>query len=346
MAKKKAASKTEKKEVAANNDILLKELSKKYGSESIISADTIVSKPQQIIPISPQLDLGLNGGIPEGSWIILSGPPKAGKSSLALWIASICQRPEYGGRHVYYLDAEGRLKKMNLMGTKGLDLNKITVIQSSEGNIIPAEKFADAGRDIIKGDPGCVLIVDSASAMCSAKELAEDSSGQIRSLGPKIMANFCRTMGTVVPVQRTIVIMIQHLIANTSGYGPAQYEDGGRKIQYQADIKLRCKGFQAWMIGDKQIGQNVTWDVVTSALGPPGAKVENKLRYNEGIDVEWEIIDLACEFSIIKKAGAWFSLEYNGEEYKAQGQAKMRDHLLEHPDQLEFIKNELKAIME
>jgi len=345
MAKKKSKDSEETNELKNSNYNLLKELSKKFGAETFVNADQIINKPQQIISISPKMDIGLSGGIPEGSWVILSGPPKAGKSSTALYIASLCQKPENGSRNVYYLDAEGRMKKMNLLGTKGLDLNKITVIQSSEGSIISAETFANIAKDIIRSDPGAVLIIDSTSAMCSEKELSEDTSGQIRSLGPKIMANFCRTNGTVVPVQRTIVIMIQHLIANTSGYGPTQYEDGGRKMQYQADIKLRCKSFKAWTSGETQIGQEITWDVVTSALGPPGQKVVSNLRYNYGIDKEWEIIDLACEFGIIKKAGAWFSYSIDEKEFKAQGQEKLRDLLADNQSHMNFIQKELKEML-
>lgn len=355
MAKKKTKSTDSEDQVNEDSNIvqmghndLIKQLRKKYGQESIVNADVILERKQQVIPITPKLDIGLNGGIPEGSWIILSGPPKCGKSSLALWIASICQKQENGNRNTYYLDAEGRLKKMNLLGTKGLQIDKVNVVQSSEGAIISAETFANIGTEIIKGDPGCVLIVDSTSAMCSDKELSEDVTGQTRALGPRIMANFCRKMGTVVPVQRTIVILIQHLIANTSGYGPAQYEDGGRKIQYQCDIKLRCKSFSKWEDTEtsKQIGQNVTWDVITSALGPPGEVVVNNIRYNEGIDVAWEIMDLACDFSIIKKGGSWFSYVADDEtEYRAQGQPKFKKILDENPLVYKEIHDKVRTMM-
>ena len=53
------------------------------------------------------------------------------------------------------------------------------------------------------------------------------------------MASFCRKLGNVVPVNRSIVWIIQHLIANTSGYGSPFMEDGGNKIVYQGDVKIR-----------------------------------------------------------------------------------------------------------
>lgn len=346
MAKK---AKTQETEIKVSNHIL-DIITKKYGKSGVVNAQDILDRPQHIFSISPKLDIGLSGGIPEGSWVILSGPQKCGKSSLALWIASLVQKPENGSRNVYYIDAEGRLKKMNLSGTNGLDLEKFTVIQSSVEKIFSAEEFLDICETVIKNDPGCLVIIDSSSALCSSKEMIDDLSGQTRSIGPKLFSSFCKRMGTVVPVQRTTVIVIQHLIANTSGYGPSQMEDGGRKLQYQVDVKLRCKGIEKWEEGNgedkRQIGQMVKWDVMYSALGPPGQEVVSALRYGEGIDTVWEMIDLSCDLGLISKGGAWFTLFPNEENpIKIQGLNNLRNYLVEKPELLEKLENSYKEIM-
>lgn len=57
-----------------------KDLEKKYVKGVCVSADTIIEQQKKIISMSPKMDIGLSGGIPEGTWILCSGSPKRGKA--------------------------------------------------------------------------------------------------------------------------------------------------------------------------------------------------------------------------------------------------------------------------
>lgn len=340
MAKKKAES------VSVQPDIreqLRASIIKKYGEGIAREMTELKDESKIIIPVSPTMDRALHGGIPEGSWVILSGPEKMGKTTLALQIAANAQQPEYGGKTVYYLDVEGRFKDMNLNTVASFQSDKCEHIRSQFGKILSAEDYLNIAMDIIKGHPGCILVIDSASALCAAKEMTGELTAQARNDGPKLLATFCRQMGNVVPINNVTVIMIQHLIANTSGYGPTKMEDGGNKIKYQVDVKLRGKGAEKWLdTENNQIGQLANWDVVCSALGPPGAKVQNYVRYGYGIDNIMETIELASDFGIINKAGAWYSFDYNEEEVKVQGMEKMHKLFTEEPEKFKFIAEQVK----
>lgn len=283
----------------------------------MVGAALIADDEQTLIQVSPSIDIGIGGGIPPGSWVNLSGKPKCGKSTLALHIAAKSQLAEYGSRPTFIIDVEHRIKPMHLKGISGLklaektgDYSGLQIIRSTQKNILGAEELLTAASNIIKTHPNATLIVDSTSALCSAVEQSADISGQTRNLGPKIIASFCRKMASVVPVQNTIVVMIQHLIANTSGYGSPFLEDGGSKMQYQSDVKLRCKGVKPWTVGNEQIGQDVTWEVLWSANGPPGAKCVSKLRYGIGIDEVAEMVDIGVDLGLVDKAGAWFTMPF------------------------------------
>lgn len=52
----------------------------KYGEQIICSSNELFDKPKQVIPVSLALDVGLSGGVPEGSVVLISGPPKFGKA--------------------------------------------------------------------------------------------------------------------------------------------------------------------------------------------------------------------------------------------------------------------------
>jgi hypothetical protein len=48
-----------------------------------------------------------------------------------------------------------------------------------------------------------------------------------------------RKNAAYISINKITLIIVQHLITNTSGYGAPFLEDGGQKIKYQADVKLR-----------------------------------------------------------------------------------------------------------
>ena len=322
-------------------------ISEKFKADLMKEASFLKDDKRIVIPISPAVDRGIHGGIPEGSWVILSGPPKMGKTTLALQLAANAQKPEYGNKTVYYLDVEGRLKEMNLESIRTLEMGNMEYIRSTQEKLLTAEEYLTIAMDIIKGHPGCVLIIDSASQLCAAKELMGDITAQARNDGPKLLATFTRQMCNVVPIQKTIVVIIQHMIADTSGTmgGPKTIEDGGNKIKYQVDVKLRGKSFEKWVDTESnQIGQIAHWDVVCSALGQPGAKIDNYIRFGYGVDEVVELVNLAAEFGIIEKKGAWYSFEKDGEEIKAQGLEKLCTLLRENPDKCEFVKTQLAAV--
>lgn len=324
-----------------------KEIEKKYGKGLILDAKSILEEEVKIIPMSPLLDLATGGGIQEGSLVIMSGKTGCGKSYSALSLAAHAQRPEFGNRKVLYDDVEGRLKKMNLTGTHGLNLDNFEVIRSTKDKILSAEEHLGIVEHHVKTTPELIAIVDSASVLCSSTESVNDISGQTRSIGPKLLAAFCRRLANVIPIQKTILIIIQHLIANTSGYGQAYFEDGGNKIQHQANYKFRCTSFPTWESKDgKPIGQIPTWQVIKSALGPPCKSVQSYLKYGHGIDETMEWIQLGLQFGFIGKAGAWYALEFlEGEQKKIQGEEKLYYHFLENTDHLNLLISKIKEII-
>lgn len=306
----KTKTKSEKSITPSYLDKTIKEYGQilKKGSEVLKDKEDL-----QVISISPAIDVGLGGGVLEGSWITLTGDPKSGKTTTSMQIAKNCQEQ---GRTIIYLDVEGRLKKLNFE-LAGLDPDKMIVV-SPVDKPVSAEQFLEIAYKMMS-DPeyhGAVLIIDSVSSLIPQKEIDADF-GSYRAGLPKILSVFTKKIGQLLPTQKGLVIAITHFIANTSGYGKAKMADGGNKIQYQVDTRMEITGgggnsaVTPWMDNNgTQIGQIVNWKVLCSSMGSPGDFIQSYIRYGHGIDKVKEIMSLGLDLGFISKRGAWYTLDF------------------------------------
>lgn len=327
-----------------------KEFIKKYG-DYVTTGDKVLEqkKSYKTVPISPAIDLALGGGIKEGSWVILSGPPKAGKTTTTMQIIANCQAL---GRKIIYLDVEGRLKEMNFE-IPGIDPSLVQVIRSGD-EPLAAETFLDIARKLIldKDNEGCVLVIDSISSLIPSRDLDEDISGMTRPGLPKILSDFVKKTGQTVPNQKCLVIMITHMITNTSGYGKSKMADGGVKIQFQADTRMEVKSVQPWESAGSTkeqknvIGLKVTWDILCSSIGSPYKTCESWIRFGHGIDKVQEIIMIAIDLGLISVAGSWYNLDFiEGEKVKLQGQEKVYNYLSERKEFYALLETKVKEML-
>lgn len=339
----------EKKKLDLSNDKAIQKAFGKVvsrGSELITAKKTLKS-----ITVSPALDLALNGGLLEGSWTIVSGDPKTGKSTTCL---QVCKNAQDEGRPVIYIDGESRLKAYNLVGTQGLDLEKIQIVHSPEdGEALSAEDFLDIAESLIKRpeNNGAVCVIDSCSSLVPRAELEESTSGTIRTSLPKLLSHWIKKNAQTVVKNKTILLIITHYITNTSGYGKVKVPDCGVMVQFQADTRLDIAKIEPWEENGKKIGQLVHWKISCSSMGASGTECISYIKFNKGIDKEKEVIELAESFGIIEKAGAWYSIPFLStlEEFKEspkfQGQSKIYEFLVERKDIFELIKKQVKDMI-
>ena len=148
-----------KKKTKETGDLLVDGIVKKYGA--IIQSGTEVLEKLdtfEVLSISPALDLALGGGLREGQCVGMTGDPKTGKTTTALYFAAKAQAL---GKRVFYLNTEGRMTKENFRGIKGLDVDKIEIIQATdEKPDVSAETYLNTLETLIKQEPNLVCIVD------------------------------------------------------------------------------------------------------------------------------------------------------------------------------------------
>lgn len=326
-----------------------REVEKEYGGGVLVDGASVLGRPPAVLPMSPALDLITSGGIEEGSWVGVTGNPKVGKTVTCLSFAASCQRPEHGSRPVYYLKAEGRLSTTHLRGIQGLDLSpgRFHVVQSREGRILTAQDFLRIGGSILRTVPGAVLIIDSVSALCDENELNADIAEQLVAPGNRLFARFVRTNSQVVPVNRSVVLCITHLIANIGK--PGMYERAARAVQYQYDYMLRAVSKSPWEAGGRQVGLEVNWVCNTSRLGPPGMQMTSYLRFGVGIDRLYELVKLGLTAGLIAARGSHYGLDFlaapGQEAPRFHGSEKLYRALLERPDWAEELGRRVRAAL-
>lgn len=359
------------------DDVVSNQIISKYGG-IIESGEEVLEKLEKFnkISVSPALDIALGGGIREGNCVIIGGDPKTGKTTTALYFAAKCQAL---GKNIIYFNTEGRMTKENFTGIKGLDPKKIKIVQATdETPVVSAEMYLNALEAYIKGTPDLVVIVDSVSNMVPQEELEGEVRTGVRNNLPRLLSMFFKRISGDVSRNKAIVICILHNIANTGGsrWAPAKMEDSGNMIQYQAGTKMIITHKGKWTkTGDDSgpnIGQIANWKVLTSASGGvPNSTAQGWIRYGLGIDEAQEIAQLANEFSMIKRSGAWYEitaaienrtdptikklLDDNGidssdEEavskfFKFQGMQNLTDFLSENEDITTFIHEQIREIV-
>lgn len=296
-----------------------------------ISADQLIetSKNRKIIPCTISLDVGLSGGIPLGSTVVVAGKSKAGKTSMCLQYGANAQN--LFGSKIFFFNIEGRMSHQVLSQIQGLktDQDSLEIIMppavtDKSGNIIGhtrwyAEQWWDEIGKTIQDNPNSIIIVDSIAKLSSEKEISEDMGYQDRGARQKLEAQFCRKYGDIVMPNEVTLFLLTQIQANTSGYGPMVQPKVGNAIKHQADAIMFCRKVQMWDSTDgKPLGHDIFWNIEVSALGGPASDIKVPLRYGYGIDTLQDMIEYSIEWGIIQKKGAWMSLPFLSDDEDAE----------------------------
>ena len=307
MAKKKSKS-------VEYDDPTVATLCKKYGN--VIESGTKVLESLETydtISVSPALDMALGGGLREGQVVVMTGDPKTGKTTTALYAAAKAQAK---GKKVYYLNTEGRLTKQNFRGIKGLDVDAIQIVQATDDTpIVSAETYLNIMERLLKEEENLFLICDSTSNMVPQDEIDGEIRTGVRNALPRLLSMFFKRISGDVSRMKAIAVFITHNIANTGGsrFEPSKMADCGNMLQFQAGTNMVITHRGKWEVpkeSGNHVGQVANWVIKTSAAGgTPMSTAASWIRYGVGIDESQEIAQIATDFALIQAKGAWYTIQ-------------------------------------
>ena len=312
-------------------DQALGQIKKQFGDGSIMtfgkhSADKEISV---IKTGALTLDAALGiGGIPRGRIVELFGPESSGKSTLALHIVANAQR---NGGVAAYIDAEHALDPA--YATKiGVNINELLISQPDSG-----EEALNITEMLARSNAIDVVIIDSVAALVPKSELEGEIGDSFVGLQARMMSQAMRKLTAALAKSNTCAIFINQIREKIGVmYGNPETTTGGRALKFYSSIRLDIRRMAGIKGPDNsEVGNRVKVKVVKNKLAPPFQVGEFDILFNEGISRTGAVIDLAADYGIIDKKGAWFS--YKGQRL-GQGRESVREELKKNSALLEELE--------
>lgn len=326
-----------------NLESALANINKKFGQGTIMTLGEQVPVQQNLLSSGSLLiDKALGGGIPigykdrggTGRIVEIFGVESSGKSTLALQFAAECQKD---GGTVAYVDVENALdttyaKKL------GVDTDAMIFTQPSS-----AEQALEIVRMLADSGEVNLIIVDSVAALAPQAELDGEMGDVTIGQLARLMSKSLRVLAGLLNEKTCSVIFINQLrekINTGFSMGDPTTTSGGRALKYYASQRIELRKTTAIKNGDQVIGNNVKVKVVKNKIAPPMRVVEVPMIFGEGFSAKDEVIDLAIDYDLIQKAGAWFTT-HDGQRF--QGKESVKVYYNENPELAEDLRTKVKA---
>lgn len=319
-----------KDEKKAALDDALKTIEKQFGKGSVMRLGERPKVDGDVIPSgSILLDKCLGvGGYPRGRIIEIYGPESSGKTTLALEAIAQCQKK--GGRAVF-VDAEHAIDP-EYAAKLGVDIDELILSQPDCG-----EQALEITEMLASSGAIDIIIVDSVAALVPQAELDGTMADNQVGLQARLMSKGMRKLAGILNKSGTVVIFINQIREKVGVmYGNPETTTGGRALKFYATIRLEIRRAEPIKAGSDIVGNTAKIKVVKNKVAPPFRSCTIEIIYGEGISKFGELVDIAEEKGILRKAGNWYSYK---EDKIGNGREATKRFLMDHPE----ISDEIEA---
>ena len=315
-------------------NLAIETLEKQFGKGSImrLGDDSPVLQVQAISTGSMALDYALGvGGLPRGRVTEIYGPESSGKTTLALHVIAEAQK---GGGIAAIVDAEHAFDP-TYARRLGVDINALLVSQPESG-----EQALSIVETLVRSGAVDIVVIDSVAALVPQAELEGEMGDSVVGLQARLMSQALRKLTGAISKSSSVCLFINQLRDKIGVmYGSPETTTGGKALKFYSSVRLDIRKIAQIKDGEEVIGNRTKVKVVKNKVAPPFKTAEFDILYGEGISVLGELIDLAVEFGIIKKAGAWFSY---GTEKLGQGRENVKKLLKEDETLRNTIRQQVR----
>ena len=326
-------SEAEKKLKALQTTI--EKLDKAFGKGTVMRlSDTKVMDVPVISTGSLGLDLALGiGGVPRGRVVEIYGPESSGKTTLTMHCIAEAQK---AGGLAAFIDAEHAFDRV-YAEKLGIDTKNLLISQPDNG-----EQALEIAEHLISSGAIDIIVIDSVAALVPKAEIEGEMGESKMGLQARLMSQALRKLTGTINKTGCCCIFINQLREKIGVmFGNPETTTGGNALKFYASVRLDIRRTGQIKEGtDNVVGNRVKVKVVKNKMAAPFKVVEFDIMYGQGISKVGEVLDLAVEMEIVKKAGSWFS--YDGNRL-AQGRDAVKELLLDNPELMAELEKKIRT---
>lgn len=310
----------------------LSTITKRFGEGSIMRLGDAQHLQVEAIPTgSIGLDIALGvGGVPRGRVVEIYGPESSGKTTLCQHIIAEAQRT---GGVCAFIDMEHALDP-NYAARCGVDVENLYVSQPDTG-----EQALEIAEALIRSGTMDVVVIDSVAALVPRAEIEGEMGDTHVGLQARLMSQALRKLSGVIKQTNTVVIFTNQLRMKIGVmFGSPETTSGGNALKFYSSVRLDIRRIQSIKIGGEVVGNRTRVKIKKNKVAPPFTEAEFDIMYNEGISRTGDVLDLAVQYDLIEKRGAFFRYD---DVLLGQGRENAKTYLAENPDLLGIIESQI-----
>ena len=313
---------------------VLADIEKQFGKGSVMKLGDHEHREIDVVSSgSLSLDIALGiGGYPKGRIIEIYGPESSGKTTFALH--AIAEAQKKGGRAAF-IDAEHALDPTYAKKI-GVDIDNLLLSQPDNG-----EQALEICEALVRSGAISVIVIDSVAALVPQAEIEGEMGDVHVGLQARLMSQALRKLSGVINKTNTVAIFINQLREKVGVmFGNPETTPGGRALKFYSSVRLEIRRSEQIKSGADITGNKTNIKVVKNKMAPPFKTCTVDIMYGEGVSKEGEIVDIASDFGIIEKSGAWYA--YRGEKL-GQGKENVKELFKKNPALMDEIEVQVRT---
>ena len=313
-------------------DLALSQITKQFGDGSIMKlGDQSKIDVELFSSGSLALDLALGGGYPKGRIIEIYGPESSGKTTLALH--AIAEIQKQGGQAAF-IDAEHALDP-SYARKIGVDTGNLLISQPDNG-----EQALEICETLVRSGAVDLIVVDSVAALVPQAEIDGDMGDAQMGLQARLMSQAMRKLTGIISKTKATVIFINQIRMKIGVlFGNPETTTGGNALKFYASVRIDIRRIGQIKDGENIAGNRTKIKVVKNKIAAPFRTAEFDIIYNEGVSKTGDVLDLAVQYGVMEKSGAF--LKYNGETL-GQGRESVKKLFKENPKLMDEIEKKVR----
>ncbi len=313
-------------------DLALSQITKQFGDGSIMKlGDQSKIDVELFSSGSLALDLALGGGYPKGRIIEIYGPESSGKTTLALH--AIAEIQKQGGQAAF-IDAEHALDP-SYARKIGVDTGNLLISQPDNG-----EQALEICETLVRSGAVDLIVVDSVAALVPQAEIDGDMGDAQMGLQARLMSQAMRKLTGIISKTKATVIFINQIRMKIGVlFGNPETTTGGNALKFYASVRIDIRRIGQIKDGENIAGNRTKIKVVKNKIAAPFRTAEFDIMYNEGVSKTGDVLDLAVQYGVMEKSGAF--LKYNGETL-GQGRESVKKLFKDKPELMDEIEKKVR----